>query len=48
MPGLLAALIAALIGAVLAVGGGVALTSSQGGGGYPAQNPDSITVYGQG
>lgn len=46
MPGLIAAIIAAVIGAVLAIGGGVALTASQGGGSFPEQQPGSITVYG--
>ena len=47
MPGIVAILIAALIGAVVGVGGSVALVQSQGGGGFPDQNPGSITVYGQ-
>ncbi len=46
MPGLVAAIIAAVIGVVLGIGGGVALTASQGGGSYPEQQPGSITVYG--
>ena len=46
MPGLIAGIIAAVIGAVLAIGGGVALTASQGGGTVPVQQPGSITVYG--
>jgi len=47
MPVILAALLAALIGALLAIGGSVALTASQGGGSFPEQNTGSITVYGQ-
>ncbi len=47
MTGILAAIIAAIIGALVAVGGGVALTSSQGAGSFPAQSTGSITVYGQ-
>jgi hypothetical protein len=47
MSGLIAGIIAAVVGGVLAVGGGVALVSSQGGGNFPAQNDGSITVYGQ-
>ena len=47
MSGLIAGIIAAVVGGVLAVGGGVALVSSQGGGSFPAQNTGSITVYGQ-
>jgi hypothetical protein len=47
MSALIAGLIAAAIGAILAVGGGVALVSSQGGGSFPAQNTGSIAVYGQ-
>ena len=46
MPVILAALLAALIGALLAIGGSVALTASQGGGSFPEQNTGSITVYG--
>jgi hypothetical protein len=46
MPGPIAAIIALVIGAVVGVGGGVALVQSQGGGGYPDQNPGSIVVYG--
>lgn len=45
MTGVVAGLVAALIGAVVAVGGGVALAASQGPT-YPAQNTESITVYG--
>lgn len=39
MPGFIAAIIAAIIGAVLAIGGGVALTPAEGGGSYPEQQP---------
>jgi hypothetical protein len=46
MPVVVAGIVAAVIGAVLAVGGGMALTSSQGGGSFPDQQPGSITVYG--
>lgn len=46
MPGLVAAIIAIVIGAVVGFGGSVALVKSQGGGSYPQQNPNSITVYG--
>lgn len=46
MPGLVAAIIAAIIGVLLGIGGGIALTASQGGGSYPQQQPGSITVYG--
>lgn len=47
MSGLIAGIIAAIVGGLLAVGGGVALVSSQGGGSFPTQNTGSITVYGQ-
>lgn len=47
MPGVVAGIIAAVIGVVVGVGGSVALTTSQGGGSFPAQNTGSITVYGQ-
>jgi len=46
MPGLIAAIIALIIGAIVGVGGGMALVSSQGGGSYPQQNQTSIVVYG--
>jgi hypothetical protein len=46
MPGLIAAIIALIIGAIVGIGGGVVLVQSQGGGGYPEQNPGSIVVYG--
>jgi hypothetical protein len=46
MSAVVAGIIAAVIGALVAVGGGVALTASQGGGSFPAQNTGSITVYG--
>ncbi len=46
MPGLVAGIIAAVVGIVLGVGGAVALTTSQGGGSFPDQQPGSITVYG--
>lgn len=44
--GILAAIIAALIGVVLGVGGAFALVTSQGGGSYPEQVPGAIVVYG--
>jgi len=47
MPGVVAGIIAAVIGVVVGVGGSVVLTTSQGGGTFPEQNPGSITVYGQ-
>jgi hypothetical protein len=46
MPGLIAAIIALVIGAVVGIGGSVVLVKSQGGGSFPQQNPNSITVYG--
>jgi hypothetical protein len=46
MPGLIAAIIALIIGGVVGVGGSMALVSSQGGGSYPQQNETSIVVYG--
>jgi hypothetical protein len=46
MPGLIAGIIALVVGAVIGVGGGVALVQSQGGGSFPEQNPGSIVVYG--
>ncbi len=47
MPGVVAGIIAAIVGTVVAVGGGVALAQSQGPT-YPAPASDtgSITVYG--
>ena len=47
MPGIVAAIIALEIGAIVGIGGSVALASSQGGGSFPEQQPGSITVYGQ-
>lgn len=46
MPGIVAIIIAIVIGTLAGVGGAVALTSSQGGGTYPAQKQGSIVVYG--
>lgn len=46
MPGIVAVIIAVVVGAVVGVGGGVALTKSQGGGQFPVQNQTPITVYG--
>jgi hypothetical protein len=46
MPGLIAAIIALVLGALLGIGGGIGLVKSQGGGSFPEQNPNSITVYG--
>jgi len=46
MPGLLAIIIALIIGALVGIGGGVALVNTQGGGSFPAQNAGSITIYG--
>jgi hypothetical protein len=46
MPGLVAAIIALVIGAVVGVGGSVVLVKSQGGGSFPEQSTGSITVYG--
>lgn len=46
MAGIGAAIIAVVIGAVVGVGGSVALVSSQGGGSFPEQVPGSIVVYG--
>lgn len=46
MGGLLAVIIAIIVGVVLGVGGAFGLVASQGGNGYPPQNPGSITVYG--
>ena len=46
MPGIVAAIIAIVIGALAGVGGAVALTQSQGGGTYPQQAQGSIVVYG--
>jgi hypothetical protein len=44
--GLLAAIIAALIGVFLGVGGAFGLVQSQGGGQLPEQVPGAIVVYG--
>ena len=47
MPLFVSVIIAAVIGLLLAIGGGVALASSQGGAGtFPTQLPGDIAVYG--
>ncbi len=46
MPGLIAGIIALVVGAVVGIGGGVVLVQSQGGGSFPEQNTGSIVVYG--
>lgn len=46
MPGVVAGIIAAVMGVVVGIGGGVLLTSSQGGGSFPAQKEGAIVVYG--
>ena len=46
MPVLIAAIIALILGAIVGVGGSMALVSSQGGGSFPQQNQSSIVVYG--
>jgi hypothetical protein len=47
MPLIVSVIIAALVGLLLAIGGGVALASSQGGAGtFPTQVPGDIAVYG--
>jgi len=44
--GLVGAIIALVIGAVVGVGGAFALVQTQGGGSFPAQVPGPIVVYG--
>jgi hypothetical protein len=46
MPGIVAGIIAAVAGVVVGVGGGIALTNSQGGGQFPEQAQGAIVVYG--
>lgn len=46
MPGIVAVIIAIVLGILAGIGGGVALTSSQGGGSFPQQAQGSIVVYG--
>ena len=46
MPILTAAIIAAILGLLLGIGGAFGLVASQGGGSFPAQNTGSIVTYG--
>ena len=46
MGGLIAIVVAIVLGLLVGVGGGLGLVASQGGNRYPTQNTGSITVYG--
>jgi hypothetical protein len=46
MGGLIAIVVAVVLGLLVGVGGSLGLVASQGGNGYPTQNTGSITVYG--